>query len=112
MNISIIIYTVIVQIRIEFYLILVRQPGIFFDQCISLIIRSFTLAVCLANIIVGHLLHTLLDSSETNIFYNANFLILISTHILPYILEISVSIIHAYVFSILSTLHRRETFNC
>ncbi|KAG5343677.1 ATP6 synthase, partial [Acromyrmex heyeri] len=59
-------------------------------------------------IIAGHLLLTLLSSSRINIINPAILLILISTQILLYILEIAVSLIQAYVFSILVTLHRRE----
>ncbi|KAG5344019.1 COX1 oxidase, partial [Acromyrmex heyeri] len=55
-----------------------------------------------------HLLLILLGSSGTNILNPAIFLILISTQILFYILEIAVSLIQAYVFSILCTLYRRE----
>ncbi|KAG5333922.1 ATP6 synthase, partial [Acromyrmex charruanus] len=51
----------------------------------------------------------LLGSSRINIFNSTILLILISIQILLYILEISASIIQAYVFSILSTLYSRET---
>ncbi|KAG5311524.1 SETMR methyltransferase, partial [Acromyrmex insinuator] len=61
-----------------------------------------------ANIIAGHLLLTLLGLSRINIF-NLAILLLIFTQILFYILEISVSIIQAYVLSILSTFYNRET---
>ncbi|KAG5336855.1 ATP6 synthase, partial [Acromyrmex heyeri] len=93
-------------ILISFILI----PFIVIIESISLIIRSFTLAIRLtANIIAGHLILTLLGSSRTNIFNPAILLILISIQILLYTLyfEIAVSLIQA-LFSILSTLYKRE----
>jgi len=84
-------------------------PFIVIIESISLIIRPFTLAIRLtANIIAGHLLLSLLGSSGQLI---NNFLILIIiliSQLLLLILELSVSIIQAYVFSILSTLYSRE----
>lgn len=84
-------------------------PFIVIIESIRLIIRPFTLAIRLtANIIAGHLLLSLLGSSGQ--FIN-NFLILIIiliSQLLLLILELSVSIIQAYVFSILSTLYSRE----
>ncbi|KAG5338019.1 ATP6 synthase, partial [Acromyrmex heyeri] len=70
-------------------------------ESISLIIRPFILTIRLTtNIIAEHLLlGSLLGSSGINIFNPAILLILISTQILLYILEISVSIIQAYIFS-------------
>lgn len=57
--------------------------------------------------VAGHLLLSLLGSSGQKI--NIIFLtLIISTQILLFILEISVSMIQAYVFSILSLLYRRE----
>lgn len=84
-------------------------PFIVIIESIRLIIRPFTLAIRLtANIIAGHLLLSLLGSSG-NLINNPFILILIITsQLILYILEISVSIIQAYVFSILSTLYRRE----
>ncbi|KYN33728.1 ATP synthase subunit a, partial [Trachymyrmex septentrionalis] len=73
-------------------------------ESIRLFIRPFTLAIRLtANIIAGHLLLTLLRSSGIDIHTSSIIFILILTQILIYTLEISVSIIQAYVFSILST---------
>ncbi|KAG5337945.1 ATP6 synthase, partial [Acromyrmex charruanus] len=96
----------IVMMPLGTYFILI--PFIVIIEFISLIIRPFTLAIRLTtNIIAGHLLT--LGSSRVNIFNTAILLILISTQILLYILEISVSIIQAYVFSILSTLYSKET---
>jgi len=84
-------------------------PFIVIIESIRLIIRPFTLSIRLtANIIAGHLLLSLLGSSGhsiTNIII-LNFIIF--SQILLFILEISVSAIQAYVFSILSTLYRRE----
>jgi len=86
------------------------MPFIVIIESISLIIRPLTLSIRLtANIIAGHLLLTLLGSSGLNISNSLILFILIFTQILLYILEIAVSIIQAYVFSILSTLYSRET---
>jgi len=86
------------------------MPFIVIIESIRLIIRPLTLSIRLtANIIAGHLFLTFLGSSGLNISNSLIFSILIFTQVLLYILEISVSIIQAYVFSILSTLYRRET---
>jgi len=78
-------------------------------ESISLIIRPFTLAIRLtANIIAGHLLLSLLGSSGQLIKNPVIFIIIIISQLLLLILEMSVSIIQAYVFSVLSTLYRRE----
>lgn len=83
-------------------------PFIVIIEFIRLIIRPITLSIRLtANIVAGHLLLSLLGSSGQKI----NIILLtlvISTQILLFILEISVSMIQAYVFSILSILYRRE----
>ncbi|KYN20699.1 ATP synthase subunit a, partial [Trachymyrmex cornetzi] len=85
-------------------------PFMVIIESISLIIRPLTLAIRLtANIIAGHLLLTLLGSSGININSLSTLSILIFTQILLLTLEIAVSLIQAYVFSILSTLYRRET---
>lgn len=84
-------------------------PFIVLIESISLIIRPFTLAIRLtANIIAGHLLLSLLGSSGQSSNNIITILILIFTQFLLLLLEISVSIIQAYVFSVLSTLYRRE----
>nr|YP_010034079.1 ATP synthase F0 subunit 6 [Lasius spathepus]QOW83458.1 ATP synthase F0 subunit 6 [Lasius spathepus] len=87
----------------------ILMPFMVIIESISLIIRPFTLAIRLtANMIAGHLLLSLLGSSGQ--FIN-NFLILmimLISQLLLLILEISVSIIQAYVFSILSTLYSSE----
>lgn len=78
-------------------------------ESIRLIIRPLTLAIRLtANIIAGHLLLSLLGSTGQLINNPLILTIIIFSQILLYTLEISVSLIQAYVFSILSTLYRRE----
>lgn len=87
----------------------ILMPFIVIIESISLIIRPFTLAIRLtANIIAGHLLLSLLGSSGQIINNFFIFLIIIFSQLLLFILELSVSIIQAYVFTILSTLYRRE----
>jgi len=84
-------------------------PFIVIIESISLIIRPFTLAIRLtANIIAGHLLLSLLGSSGQLINNYLILIIILISQLILLILEISVSIIQAYVFSILSTLYRRE----
>nr|AGG40647.1 ATP synthase F0 subunit 6 [Atta laevigata] len=86
------------------------MPFMVIIESISLIIRPLTLSIRLtANMIAGHLLLTLLGSSGLNISNSLMLFILIFTQILLYILEIAVSMIQAYVFSILSTLYSSET---
>nr|YP_009526506.1 ATP synthase F0 subunit 6 [Triaenodes tardus]AXU98789.1 ATP synthase F0 subunit 6 [Triaenodes tardus] len=74
----------------------------------SNIIRPMTLAIRLmANLMAGHLLLTLLSEMNNKI----NFIlmtIVIMTQIMLLILEMSVSIIQAYVFFILTTLYSTE----
>lgn len=87
-------------------------PFIVIIESIRLIIRPFTLAVRLtANIIAGHLLLSLLGSTGQNISFLIILIIIILRQILLFILEISVSIIQAYVFSILSVLYSRELYD-
>lgn len=89
----------------------ILMPFIVIIETIRLIIRPLTLAIRLsANIIAGHLLMSLLGSTGSSIF-NYILIILIFTQILLLTLELSVSIIQAYVFSILSTLYRREIYD-
>lgn len=84
-------------------------PFIVIIESISLLIRPLTLAIRLtANIIAGHLLLCLLGSTGNSINRSLIIILMIITQLLLYILEISVSIIQAYVFSILTTLYRRE----
>lgn len=83
-------------------------PFIVMIESVSLIIRPLTLAIRLrANIIAGHLLLCLLGTAGQHIII-LFIPILIITQITLFILEISVSLIQAYVFSILSTLYIRE----
>lgn len=98
------IFTHLTPIRTPSILI----PFIVLIETIRLIIRPITLSVRLtANIIAGHLLLSLLGS--TGILISSYIIILLLfTQILLLILEISVSFIQAYVFSILSSLYRRE----
>nr|YP_009271132.1 ATP synthase F0 subunit 6 [Sitophilus zeamais]ANW06511.1 ATP synthase F0 subunit 6 [Sitophilus zeamais]QJA14877.1 ATP synthase F0 subunit 6 [Sitophilus zeamais]QKE47555.1 ATP synthase F0 subunit 6 [Sitophilus zeamais] len=83
-------------------------PFLVMIETISNIIRPGTLAIRLsANMIAGHLLITLLSNSGSSI--NIPMLsILITVQILLLILETAVSIIQAYVFSILMTLYSSE----
>jgi F-type H+-transporting ATPase subunit a len=84
-------------------------PFIVIIESIRLIIRPLTLAIRLtANIIAGHLLLSLLGSSGQLINNIIIIPILLFSQILLFILEISVALIQSYVFSILSTLYRRE----
>nr|YP_009905729.1 ATP synthase F0 subunit 6 [Nylanderia flavipes]QGW36358.1 ATP synthase F0 subunit 6 [Nylanderia flavipes] len=88
---------------------MILMPFMVIIESISLIIRPFTLAIRLtANMIAGHLLLSLLGSSGQLINNPFIFMLLILSQFLLYILEISVSMIQAYVFSILSTLYSSE----
>ncbi|KYN06112.1 ATP synthase subunit a, partial [Cyphomyrmex costatus] len=85
-------------------------PFIVIIESIRLLIRPITLAIRLtANIIAGHLLLSLLGSTGNKITPTLLLSFIIFTQILLFILEICVSIIQAYVFSVLSTLYLRET---
>nr|AXS66544.1 ATP synthase F0 subunit 6 [Bostrichoidea sp. 6 KM-2017] len=77
-------------------------------ETISNIIRPGTLAIRLtANMIAGHLLLTLLGNTGSSLsIYMISFLII--TQIALLILELAVSIIQSYVFSVLSTLYSSE----
>nr|YP_009521624.1 ATP synthase F0 subunit 6 [Anoplolepis gracilipes]AXP85345.1 ATP synthase F0 subunit 6 [Anoplolepis gracilipes] len=87
----------------------ILMPFMVIIESISLIIRPFTLAIRLtANMIAGHLLLSLLGSSGQIINNFFIFLIMIFSQLLLFILELSVSIIQAYVFTILSTLYSSE----
>lgn len=84
-------------------------PFIVLIETISNVIRPGTLAVRLsANIIAGHLLITLISSTGTNLRNIILIFMLLRQRILI-ILELSVSIIQAYVISILRTLYRTES---
>nr|YP_009526475.1 ATP synthase F0 subunit 6 [Pteromalus puparum]AYM35235.1 ATP synthase F0 subunit 6 [Pteromalus puparum]AZL93467.1 ATP synthase F0 subunit 6 [Pteromalus puparum] len=85
------------------------MPFMVLIESISNIIRPLTLAVRLsANMIAGHLLMTLISSTGNKL--NLLFLIImLLTQSILIILELSVSIIQAYVFTVLSTLYSTET---
>lgn len=87
----------------------ILMPFIVLIETISLLIRPLTLSIRLtANIIAGHLLLCLLGSTGLIINNPIILLIIIITQLLLYTLEIAVSLIQSYVFSILTTLYRRE----
>lgn len=84
-------------------------PFIVLIESIRLLIRPLTLAIRLtANMIAGHLLLCLLGSTGLSINNSLILILIVITQLLLYALEISVSIIQSYVFSILTTLYRRE----
>nr|YP_010872905.1 ATP synthase F0 subunit 6 [Pheidole taipoana]WGV34104.1 ATP synthase F0 subunit 6 [Pheidole taipoana] len=86
------------------------MPFMVIIESISLIIRPITLSIRLtANMIAGHLLLSLLGSSGQLISNIIMMNILLFSQILLFILEISVSMIQAYVFSILSTLYSSDS---
>nr|ARH54958.1 ATP synthase F0 subunit 6 [Curculionidae sp. 5 AH-2016] len=84
-------------------------PFLVIVETISNLIRPGTLAIRLtANMIAGHLLITLLSNSGPSMeLYKLNLLIIMQ--ILLFILELAVSFIQAYVFSILMTLYSSES---
>nr|YP_010554663.1 ATP synthase F0 subunit 6 [Ceratopsyche gautamittra]UYO79296.1 ATP synthase F0 subunit 6 [Ceratopsyche gautamittra] len=86
----------------------ILMPFMVLIETISNMIRPGTLAVRLtANMIAGHLLITLL-SSNGPLLSQIMILILLLMETLLLILEISVSVIQTYVFTILSTLYMSE----
>nr|YP_010586216.1 ATP synthase F0 subunit 6 [Gumaga orientalis]UZZ43978.1 ATP synthase F0 subunit 6 [Gumaga orientalis] len=77
-------------------------------ESISILIRPMTLAIRLmANMIAGHLLITLMSNTGMLIM-NSLLMILIFSQIILLILESAVTVIQAYVFSILNTLYSNE----
>nr|ASW26905.1 ATP synthase F0 subunit 6 [Gallerucida bifasciata] len=86
----------------------ILMPFMVCIETISTIIRPGTLAIRLsANMIAGHLLLTLLGN--TGSFMNLTLLnLLLLVQVLLLSLEIAVSMIQAYVFSILSALYSSE----
>nr|QID48521.1 ATP synthase F0 subunit 6 [Celes akitanus] len=79
-------------------------------ETISNIIRPGTLAVRLsANMIAGHLLMTLLGNTGPSMMMMTIHILIVSQMLLL-ILESAVTMIQAYVFSILSTLYSSETY--
>ena len=90
-----------------------RTPGVLIPfmvliESIRNIIRPGTLAVRLtANIIAGHLLITLLGN-QTARSSGVILIVLINVQILLIVLELAVSVIQSYVFTVLMTLYTRE----
>ena len=86
----------------------VLMPFMVLIESISSIIRPGTLAVRLtANMIAGHLLITLLGNQTSN-RSGVILLILVNVQILLIVLELAVSIIQSYVFTVLITLYTSE----
>nr|YP_010555011.1 ATP synthase F0 subunit 6 [Ooencyrtus plautus]UYP50991.1 ATP synthase F0 subunit 6 [Ooencyrtus plautus] len=87
----------------------ILMPFMVIVESLSNNIRAGTLSVRLsANMIAGHLLMTLISSTGENLSFFLLMFMLLSQSILI-ILEISVSFIQAYVFSVLSTLYSTES---
>nr|ACH85668.1 ATP synthase subunit 6 [Nasonia giraulti] len=85
------------------------MPFMVMIESISNIIRPLTLAVRLsANMIAGHLLMTLISSTGNKLNMVMLSIMLLTQSVLI-ILELSVSVIQAYVFSVLSLLYSTET---
>nr|YP_010934884.1 ATP synthase F0 subunit 6 [Blastothrix speciosa]WKV28875.1 ATP synthase F0 subunit 6 [Blastothrix speciosa] len=85
------------------------MPFMVIVESLSNLIRSGTLSVRLsANMIAGHLLMTLISSTGNKLSLIILILMLVSQSLLI-ILELSVSVIQAYVFSVLVTLYSTET---
>ncbi|KYQ53741.1 ATP synthase subunit a [Trachymyrmex zeteki] len=88
----------------------VLMPFMVIIESIRLIIRPITLSIRLtANMIAGHLLLSLLGSSGVGARGIVLLFLLFIVQIILFVLEIFVSLIQAYVFSILSALYRRES---
>nr|YP_009050418.1 ATP synthase F0 subunit 6 [Lobocla bifasciata]AIC37413.1 ATP synthase F0 subunit 6 [Lobocla bifasciata] len=86
----------------------ILMPFMVIIETISNIIRPGTLAVRLtANMIAGHLLLTLLSSTNINM-PNYLIILLIFIQILLLTLETAVAVIQSYVIAILSTLYSSE----
>nr|YP_010586060.1 ATP synthase F0 subunit 6 [Apsilochorema nigrum]UZZ43796.1 ATP synthase F0 subunit 6 [Apsilochorema nigrum] len=86
----------------------ILMPFMVLIETISNVIRPGTLAVRLmANMVAGHLLLTLLGNTGPNLPTSVLW-VLIITQILLLMLEAAVSVIQAYVFSVLSTLYSSE----
>jgi F-type H+-transporting ATPase subunit a len=84
------------------------MPFMVLIESIRNIIRPGTLAIRLtANMIAGHLLMTLLGNI-TAARSGAILYILINLQIILIVLELAVSVIQAYVFTVLMTLYIRE----
>nr|YP_009735092.1 ATP synthase F0 subunit 6 [Acropyga goeldii]QBG38578.1 ATP synthase F0 subunit 6 [Acropyga goeldii] len=86
----------------------ILMPFMVLIESISLIIRPLTLSIRLtANMIAGHLLFSLLGM-QAQIMKNYLISMIMIPELLLFILELSVSIIQAYVFMILMTLYSSE----
>ncbi|KYQ54163.1 ATP synthase subunit a [Trachymyrmex zeteki] len=84
-------------------------PFMVIIESIILIIRPITLSIRLtANMIDGHLLLSLLGSSGVGMNSFVLLVVLVVVQFILFVLAIFVSLIQAYVFSILSALYRRE----
>jgi len=93
------------------HLVPMRTPGVLIPfivliETVRRVIRPLTLAIRLsANIIAGHLLLTLLGNQLANLRILG---LIFPTEIMLVGLEMAVSLIQAYVFTILITLYVRE----
>nr|YP_010596813.1 ATP synthase F0 subunit 6 [Stenocephus fraxini]WAK85072.1 ATP synthase F0 subunit 6 [Stenocephus fraxini] len=87
----------------------ILMPFMVIVESISNIIRPLTLAVRLtANMIAGHLLITLISSTASPSMNIILISMILTAQMLLLVLESTVAIIQAYVFSILSTLYSSE----
>lgn len=88
----------------------VLMPFMVIIESVRLIIRPITLSIRLtANIVAGHLLLSLLGSSGVGAGGVVLLFLLLMVQVMLFVLEIFVSLIQAYVFSVLSALYRRES---
>nr|AZL93390.1 ATP synthase F0 subunit 6 [Platygaster sp. ZJUH_2016026] len=88
----------------------ILMPFMVIIEFISNIIRPMTLSVRLsANMIAGHLLLTLISNNGPKLFIIPTMFLIITQSTLM-TLEMSVSLIQAYVFTILSSLYSNEIF--
>ncbi|KYQ47704.1 ATP synthase subunit a [Trachymyrmex zeteki] len=78
-------------------------PFMVIIESISLVIRPITLSISLTvNMIAGHLLLSLLSSSGIGLNSFVLLVVLVVVQFMLFVLEIFISLIQAYVFSILS----------
>nr|AZL93120.1 ATP synthase F0 subunit 6 [Belyta sp. ZJUH_2016005] len=85
----------------------ILMPLMVIIETISNLIRPITLSIRLsANIIAGHLIITLISNNINKHFMS---MIIILTQSMLMLLELMISFIQAYVFSILMTLYSAET---
>nr|QXM16403.1 ATP synthase F0 subunit 6 [Scelimena melli] len=86
----------------------ILMPFMVCIETISNLIRPMTLAIRLAaNMIAGHLLMTLMGNTGTHLS-NMLLMSMLAVQIILITLETAVSMIQAYVFSVLSTLYSSE----